>query len=261
MKIIDLDKNHEELYFCCLEDWSDEMKEAGSHKERWYGKMKPNGLRVKLAEDDNGSIGGMIQYAPIEYSHALGKDIYFIYCIWVHGHKKGRGNFQKRGLGTALLSAAEEDVHDLGGAAIAAWGVSLPFWMKASWFKKHGYEQVERTGIMSLLWKKFHEGAIPPQWITMKKKPEKVAGRVRVTAFSSGWCPAQNMTLERTKRAVAEIDDDRIQFELIDTFDRDNLREWGISDSIFVDGNEITKGPPLKYAKIKRKIQKALKKL
>jgi hypothetical protein len=34
MKIIDISPEHENMYFCCLEDWSDEMKEAGDNKER-----------------------------------------------------------------------------------------------------------------------------------------------------------------------------------------------------------------------------------
>ena len=28
---------------------------------------------------------------------------------------------------------------------IAAWGLSLPFWMKASWFKKHGFKKVDKN--------------------------------------------------------------------------------------------------------------------
>lgn len=107
MKIIDLDEKHLPLYFDCLEDWSDEIKEAGDHKKHWYERMKSKGLRVKLALDDNGNVGGMIQYGPIEHSFFEDKDLYFVYCIWVHGHKKGRGNFQKRGMGEALLQAAE----------------------------------------------------------------------------------------------------------------------------------------------------------
>jgi hypothetical protein len=51
MKIVDLTPEHEHLYFCCLEDWSDEIKEAGDHKACWYCKMKDNGLRVKLAKN------------------------------------------------------------------------------------------------------------------------------------------------------------------------------------------------------------------
>ena len=97
MKIIDLGKENEDLYFKCLEDWSDDMKEAGGHKACWYEKMKDKGLGVKLALDDAGEVGGMIQYLPIDYSPAEGVDLYFIPRIWVHGYKKGRGNFQKKG--------------------------------------------------------------------------------------------------------------------------------------------------------------------
>ncbi|MGC9312549.1 MAG: hypothetical protein ACP5IA_07625 [Sediminispirochaetaceae bacterium] len=96
MRIVDLTPEHEQLYFRCLEDWSEEMDEAGDHKERWYRRMQDRRLRVKLAEDDKGTVGGMIQYLPIEYSEASGEDLYFVLCIWVHGYKQGRGNFQKR---------------------------------------------------------------------------------------------------------------------------------------------------------------------
>jgi hypothetical protein len=46
MRIIDLNEQYEQLYFVCLEDWSDEIKEAGGHKANWYHKMKNKGLRV-----------------------------------------------------------------------------------------------------------------------------------------------------------------------------------------------------------------------
>lgn len=52
MKVIDLTEDYKELYFVCLEHWSEEMKEAGDHKEVWYNKMKDKGLRVKLAVDE-----------------------------------------------------------------------------------------------------------------------------------------------------------------------------------------------------------------
>lgn len=127
MKIIDLTKEHKQLYFECLEDWSHEIKEGSSRKANWYEKIKDKGLGVKLAKDDQDKIGGMIQYIPIEHSPAQGEDLYFISCIWVHGYKKGRGNFQKKGMGKALLKAAEEDVQNRGSKGLAAWGVSMPF--------------------------------------------------------------------------------------------------------------------------------------
>ena len=62
---------------------SEEIKEAGNHKEIWYNKMRDKGLRVKLALDDSGEVGGMIQYIPIEHSFVEGDALYFINCIWV----------------------------------------------------------------------------------------------------------------------------------------------------------------------------------
>ncbi len=163
MKIIDLNEEYKSLYFVCLEDWSDEMKEAGNHKELWYNEMQGKGLRVKLALDADDRVGGMIEYMPIEYSFAEGSGLYFVNCIWVHGHKKGRGNFQKRGMGKALLHAAEEDVKRLGSQGLVAWGISMPFWMKASWYKKQGYVKVDAEKGMVLLWKPFTAEASPPK--------------------------------------------------------------------------------------------------
>lgn len=215
MKVIDLDDNYKETYLVCLEDWSDEMKEAGNHKELWYNEMKNKGLGVKLAFE-NEEIVGMIQYIPIEYSFAEGQNLYLITCIWVHGYKEGIGNYQKRGIGKALLQAAENDVKSKGAKGIVAWGLSLPFWMRAKWFKKQGYIKVDKQGMQVLLWKPFTEDAIPPKWIKQKKNPEPIPGKVKITAFINGWCPAQNIVFERAKRATKEFGDD-VVFEGINT--------------------------------------------
>ncbi len=262
MKIIDLADEYQKLYFVCLEDWSDEMKEAGDHKENWYHKMKDKGLRVKLALDDSGEVGGMIQYTPIEHSFVEGNELYLVNCIWVHGHKKGRGNFQKKGMGRALLQSAEEDVKARGAKGIAAWGIPLPFWMKASWFRKQGYAKVDEQGFLGqvLLWKPFTSEAIPPKWIEQKKRPETMPGKVAVTAFLNGWCPAQNLVFERAKRAAAEFGD-KVVFQEIDTFDREKFLEWGITDALFIDDKQVRIGPPPSYEKIKKIIAKRVKKL
>ncbi|MFC1991948.1 GNAT family N-acetyltransferase [Chloroflexota bacterium] len=262
MEIINLSEEYEKLYHVCLEDWSDEMKEAGDHKETWYNSMKDKGLRVKLALDDNGQVGGMIQYTPIEHSFAEGKDLYFVNCIWVHGHKQGRGNFQKQGMGKALLQAAEDDARTLGAKGIAAWGIPLPFWMKASWFKKQGYKKVDQQGFLGqvLLWKSFSDDAIPPKLIKPKKKPGITPGTVTVTAFLNGWCPAQNIVFERAKRAAAKFGSD-VVFQPIDTFDRNNFLEWGIFDALFIDGKQVRTGPPPSYGKIRKIIANRVSKL
>jgi hypothetical protein len=75
MRIISLSPEHEKLCCVCLEDWSDELKEAGDHKAVWSEKMRRLGLRVKLALDDKGEVGGMIQYVPVEVSFVDGKGL------------------------------------------------------------------------------------------------------------------------------------------------------------------------------------------
>jgi len=260
MQVVDLTPEYYDTYFNCLEDWSDEMKEAGDHKACWYHKFKEKGLRVKLTLDANNVVTGMIQYLPIEESYVDGKSLYFVLCIWVHGYKEGIGNYQGQGIGTALLNAAENDAKNLGAKGMAAWGLWLPFWMKASWFKKHGYKKADRDSLRLLVWKSFSDDGMPPHWIPQKKVVSSIPGKVSVAAFINGWCPAQNIVFERAKKACMEYGDN-VVFEMIDTSNRDTFLEWGITDGLFVDGKPISYGPPLAYEKIMKIIAKKVKKL
>ena len=123
MKIIDISPEHENTYFCCLEDWSDEMKEAGDNKQRWYERMKDKGVRVKLA------------------------------------------------------------------------------------------------------------------------------------MYRNGWCPAMNLVYERALRASKEFNG-YINVTQYDTVDKEVLNEWGITDSLYIDGKAMRMGPPPSYDKIRKKIEK-----
>jgi N-acetylglutamate synthase-like GNAT family acetyltransferase len=260
MKIIDLKPDYNKTYFNCLEDWSDEMADSGNYKALWYEKMNEKGLRVKLAVDDDDKVCGMIQYVPSEYSFVSEDGFYMIMCIWVHGYKEGVGNQQKKGIGTMLIEAAEKDCRVMGVKALLAWGVSLPFFMKASWFKKHGYKKIDKDSIRVLLWKPFIENVKPPVLIKMRKKPELVEGKVKIDAFVNGWCPAQNMVFERTRKAAEEFKDD-IVFDLHDTTDREVYHEWGVLNGVYIDGKAVQKGPPPSYDKIHSIIKKKVGKL
>jgi len=260
MKIIDLTPEHEHLYFCCLEDWSDEIREAGDHKLCWYRQVKDKGLRVKLAQDDKGEIGGMIQYVPSELSFVEGTDLYVILCIWVHGHKQGRGNMQKKGMGKALLKAAEEDVQTLGAKGLAAWGIIMPFFMRASWFKGQGYSVADKDGMIRLLWKPFTNDAMRPSFIKQKKKPILIPGKVHLSLFLNGWCPAQNMVYERAKRAIQGYEE-YIEVSEYNTQDKSVQREWGITDAFFVNHKQIPAGPPASFRKIRRMLKRGMGRL
>jgi N-acetylglutamate synthase-like GNAT family acetyltransferase len=259
MKIAEITPETENNYFCCLEEWSDDMKEAGDCKQKWYNQMKDKGLKVKFVLDDNNVIGGMIQYIPVEYSIFEGENLYVVLCIWVHGHKQGRGNYRKRGMGKALLKAAEEDSMKLGAKGLVTWGLIMPVFMQASWFKKHGYKVVDKSGIMRLMWKPFVNSAVPPRFRKPVKKPEKGKNMVKLTMFRNGWCQSMNITCERAKRAALDFPG-KIEVHEFDTTNRNILDEWGISDAVYVDGKEIPTGPPISYKRIRRKIEKRVKK-
>lgn len=260
MKIIDLEPRYYRTYFSCLEDWSSEMDDAGNAKQLWFETYEKRGLRVKLAQDEEDRIVGMVQYIPIEESYVEGKDLYFIYCLWVHAYKEGVGDHRKKGIGKMLLKAAEEDARSLGASGICAWGVRIPVFMRSKWFKRNGYEVADYDGVAELVWKPFVENAQAPKWMKVKKKPEKVDGKVAVTAFVNGWCPAQNISFERAKAVASEFGD-RVELRIIDTTSRDALSQWGICDSIYINDKLITKGPPLKREKIRRLLTKAVKRL
>jgi hypothetical protein len=186
--------------------------------------------------------------------------MYLVLCIWVHGYKYGVGNHQKKGIGKTLLKAAEDDVRSLGAKGIITWGLALPFWMRASWFKKHGYAVADKNGIMRLLWKPFHHDAQPPSFIKKRKVPTVTPGKVTVSMFISGWCPAQNLVYERTRRAMTGFED-KIELNEYRTDDREVLKEWGIADDVYIDRRKIRNGPPSPYKKIRRIIEKKVKKL
>lgn len=260
MEIVDLSDDYEHTYCRCLEDWSEEMKEAGDYKKLWLERKKKEGLRVKLARNEAGELVGMIHYAPIEASPAFGEGLYYVYCIWVHGYKKGVGNYQKRGIGSALLEAAEVDAKSLGAKGLAAWGIMLPFFMRSSWFKKHGYRRADKDGMIELVWKPFAADAVPPTLLKMKKKPAVAEGAVTVTCFRNGWCPAQNLASERMKRAVSECGD-KFDYVEIDTDNRESLAEWGIADGIFIDDKALAFGPPPSYETLRKALKKKLKRV
>jgi len=260
MKITDITPENEKLYFCCLEDWSEDMKDAGDGKQKWYYYMKDKGLRVKFALDDNNIIGGMIQYVPVEHSMVTGENLYVVLCIWVHGHKQGRGDYRKRGMGKALLTATEEDAKQLGANGLVTWGLLIPVFMQASWFKRHGYKVVDKAGIMRLMWKPFNENAIPPKFMKPKKLPEKGKEKVNVTIFRNGWCPNFNIAYERAIKA-SEGFPGKINLQEFNTTDKSIVEEWGITDGLFIDGKEVNTGPAPGHKKLVKKISKRVNKI
>ena len=116
----------------------------------------------------------------------------------------------------------------------------------------------DKDGMMRLLWKPFNEHARPPSFMKQKKRPDPGTGKVNVTIFRNGWCPAQNITNERARRASVEFGE-KIDIQEYETTNRDIVKEWGIFDSLFIEGKEVKTGPPQSYKKIRKKIEKRVR--
>ena len=125
---------------------------------------------------------------------------------------------------------------------------------------KKGFKKVDREGIQVLLWKPFTDDAVPPRFIRQRREPELIADKVAVTAFRNGWCPAQNITFERAKRAALDVGD-TVVFREIDTSDRSVFLDWGISDALFLDHKQLRTGPPPSYERIRKAIDRRVRKL
>ena len=163
-------------------------------------------------------------------------------------------------MGKALLQAAEEDVKKMGKKGIVAWGLSIPVFIRASWYRKNGYKKIDRKSMQVLLWKPFRDEAIPPKWNRKKKKPVVVPGQVTVTVYTNGWCPAQNITFERAKQAAADLGR-KVVVEEIDTLSQEVCKQCGRDEALFIDGKQVWTGPPLSYRKLRKKIEKRLRKI
>ena len=167
MEIVDLGPEHLDTFLCCLKPEDREFAAGVPRKREWFERFRVRGVGVKLAIDDDGAVAGMVQYAPRRLAPFVVGDegIWVIHCIWVHVYEGGIGDRGGRGMGTALLDAAEEEMRARGARGVAAWGLVFEEWMNAPWFERHGYRRVDQQGMMGLVFKAFDDGVPDPRWI------------------------------------------------------------------------------------------------
>ncbi|MBN2510290.1 MAG: GNAT family N-acetyltransferase [Spirochaetales bacterium] len=254
-------KPGDEAAFCACLTPGDTGEDNGI-KRRWFDGRTAENFGARLAKTKDGKAVGMIQYVPAEDSPVEGRKLWFVYCIWIPPKKRNPGRHMRgKGIGKALLKAAEEDVRSRGASGLAVWGTPLPFFMQSSWFRRQGYTACDKTGIQQLLWKQFQEGAQTPQWRRNPKpvpRPENDDAKADIVIFSQGICPAMNMTRTRFEQAARSFGSDA-SLRIVDVSDAQYIRDWGRTDAFFVNGKEISPGPPPSLAKITRIIKKEIR--
>ena len=215
----------------CLKVWKDTDV---SEKDSWIKKMGSN-VKVFIAKDDDNNVVGMIQIIPIEYSNCYGNNMAFIQCLLVNFYEEAFGNKQNQGYGKALLNSAIDYAKSLGADALVAWGTEYNGLETAQWYKRQGFESVDKLSYTELLWMPF-KASEKPQFV--KRKPIPIdEGKVTVSIFNNGWCTSRNYLCSQAKGVAKEYPD--VVLNCYDTFDRETFLKHGIMEGIFVNEHEI----------------------
>ncbi|UCC92822.1 MAG: GNAT family N-acetyltransferase [Thermoplasmata archaeon] len=252
MEIVDLTPEHERTFLCCLKPEDEVFAGGVPIKRQWLDRHREEGVGVKLTIDDDGAVAGMVQYSPRELAPFVTADegTWVVHCIWVHVYPSGIGDRGGRGMGTALLQAAEDEMRDQGARGVAAWGIVADEWMNAPWFERHGYRRVDEQGWLALTFKAFDPDVDEPRFLREVKRPGPIPGKARVSSFLIGWCTSGNLNHEWARRAAEELGED-VVFERFDTSDLSVATEWGISTGIFVNGDQLPVDGTETYEKVR----------
>jgi GNAT superfamily N-acetyltransferase len=177
------DQNLAEEHICCA--FSDKKCTEGYEaKKQWLRTEFASGYTFRKL-DARGKI--FIEYVPIEASWLplSGSHFMVINCFWVSGRFKGKGH------GKELLRQCLEDAKDMDGVVAITGDKKRPFMSDPKFFKRQGFEIIDRADPYFVLWGKPSPGRpkVPwPQFLDTARSgacPEKEG----IVSYYSNTCP------------------------------------------------------------------------
>jgi GNAT superfamily N-acetyltransferase len=164
IKIRDMTKDDEYYVGTCthINENNTERELSCPRRISWLKSMEKEGLKVKVALLD-GIHAGFLYLMPIEINpwSIQGKDLMVFPCL------VSQSRFSKKGIGTKLIKAAEEETRLQNRKGIAPLGYFWDFWfMPAKYFLKLGFKIAEKRNDGAILWKKFDQTAETPHFGT-----------------------------------------------------------------------------------------------
>ena len=245
---------------------SEESDAAAVIRSKFYEKMRSRGFKTKVAFFDKKPVG-FLHLVPIEFSHwgPIGRDLLVILCQYVSSALKSKG------IGQALLRAAEEETINEGKKALVVCGYYYDdFWfMPALFYEKHGFTPIARKKVtnigekdfldeIAILWKVFDKSAEAPRFPMPNYSFQPIDGKVVVDLFSDPFC--KPIEARRVREVVDEFDDKVILNEY-STENREVFQQYQISRAIFVNGQEIGWGYNAPREGIRKAIREAFQHL
>jgi GNAT superfamily N-acetyltransferase len=238
MKVIDFDEKYIGFVSSCTHSVSNQLDSVGEERTRWIRNNLDKGLMIKIAVDEGNPLG-FAHCMPIELGTwgIEGHDVMAIPCLTlsyerVYSEQKGSG------IGRALVQAVEDE------ARKSAKGVSVlcfdhDFWfMPYSFFKKLGYQEVDRKDNAVIMLKAFTH-VDPPRFTEFDHTAELVPGKVVVEAFWQSICPVSIIEIQNIKSVCAEFGE-RVLLHAINTTDWENRSQYPVLRTLFINGTQIT---------------------
>ncbi len=198
MKIITVDHSNVDQYgFFCLKNKKAEGYKA---KRAWLDDRFQEGLRIKMALDEDEKPIGFLEYIPGEYAWrpVNAKGYLFIHCIFIH-RKEHKGV----GIGQKLLHACVDDARTGGFKGVAAF-TSKDAWITSKGlYQKLDFKEVDQKGKFELMVLSFEDAPLPTfrDW---EKEQEKYQG---LQVVFTNQCPyfsksATDLIDEAQKRGI-----------------------------------------------------------
>lgn len=261
MQVVDLQEEHMQFVASCthIDDSNEERNNVLPIRESWIKEAMAKGLKIKVVIDDGEPVG-FAHCLPIELGTwgMSGKDLMTIPCLtlkfdYVYEMKRGSG------YGRALVNAVEEEARrEKMGVAVIAY--DNDFWfMPSSFFKKLGYEEVERQGETVLMMKAF-EPVEPPVMHRFNFIPEPVEGKVVVDAFWNPICLTSILEMQRVREVCSEYGD-KVILNKYNCGNKDNLDKCQTSKKLLINGKEKGWGYAAPKEELRNEIEKAIESL
>ncbi len=232
---------------------SEEIDLCGQERIAYLKSRNEAGLQVKVGFLENVP-AGFIYLMPIEISPwgPLGKDLMFIPCLTVIREVGGRG------VGRAMLAAAEDAARSAGKKGIITIGYYHDFWfMPAAFFERAGYSPIQRNKDEAVLGKLFSEISVQPELLRRNFNYAPSPDAVKIDIFWNRFCQTSNIEARRVREVAAEFGP-KVTLKEYDADHRDILRQYQLPRGIFIDGNEIGWGYEAPRHGIRAAILKAL---
>lgn len=151
----------------CIKD----RKSPGFNKKvEWFKSKINQGLKMKIAADNQGKQLGYIEYMPSEiaWRPINASNYYFIQCILLYSKEA-----KNKGLGTSLIHSCEQEAKQNDKEGICTLTSDGAWIANKSLFIKNGFIIANKLGRFELMYKKLNGASQIPQlnnWINQQEK-------------------------------------------------------------------------------------------